>query len=120
MQPFLIVDLFDKIRNSVFDILQGSILSKIDFFVFQGLDKTLSNSVIIGVPFPGHANLEPTMQQGMDIIVCGILNPSIRMMDDSGGRISILQGPAAEPAGSNGYRCDGIDHSQWPPDRQKP
>ena len=93
MQSLLIIDPFDKVGNSVFHILQGSILPKIDFFVFQGLDKTLRNRIVIGVPFPGHADLKPTAEQGMDVIVRRILNPPIRMMDDPGGRISTLQGP---------------------------
>ena len=89
----MIIDLFDKLGNSIFNILQGSIFPKIDFFSFKGFDKALSNGIVIGVSFPSHADLEPTAKQGMNVIVRGILTPPIRMMDDPRGRIAALQGP---------------------------
>ena len=58
MQPFLIIHVLDKIRNSSLNIVQRAIFPEIDLLGFKGLHKVLGKGIIIWVAFPGHADVD--------------------------------------------------------------
>ncbi len=85
MQPFAIIYLLNKVGKSFIYVFQGSVFPKINFSRFQSFDKTFGLSIVVWVSFPSHADLEVMEQQGIDVIMGGVLNSLIRVMDNPGG-----------------------------------
>lgn len=57
MQPFLIIHVFDEIRNSSLDIVQSAIFPERDLLGINSLHEALGKGVIVRVAFPRHADV---------------------------------------------------------------
>lgn len=82
MQSLAIIDFFDEEGKPVLDILESPVFPEIDLFGFEGFDEAFGGSVFIGIPFTGHADPEAVVQQHLHVVVGGILNPPVGVMDD--------------------------------------
>jgi len=74
----------------VVNVLKSSIFPEIDFFTLEGLNKTLSKGIVIGVSSTSHADLKMMILQPLDIFPRGILNPLVRVVNAALGRVSLL------------------------------
>jgi len=82
MQPFAIVDFFDEIGKPVLDIDDGPVFPEIDLLSFEGFHETFGNGVIVRIAPSGHADLEATDKKRVHVVMGGILDPLVRVMDD--------------------------------------
>jgi len=72
--------------------LQGSIFPEIDLLGLDGLEKALSGSVVVRIALVGHADQEAVLEERLHIVVRGILDASIRVMNGSLGGTAICNG----------------------------
>jgi len=65
------------------DIGHRPVLPEVDLLGLQGLDEALGCRIVVGVAFAGHADSEAVGKQLLHVVSGGILDPAIRVMDDS-------------------------------------
>jgi hypothetical protein len=56
MQRFTIVHFLDEKRKPNFNVFQGSVFPKVNFFNFERFEKAFSSGVVIGISLSGHAD----------------------------------------------------------------
>lgn len=92
MQSLLVVDPLEKVRNSLFHILDGLVMPEVNLLVLQRLDETLSGSILVGISLTRHADLKAGLSQLLHKAMAGILHPPVRMMNTILHRLSLLHG----------------------------
>ena len=92
MQPLAIVNVFDEEGKPVLDIVHRPVIPEVDLLGLQGLEEALGGRVVIGVAFPGHADPEAVMKERVHVVVGGILDPPIGVMNDSCRGIALSKG----------------------------
>lgn len=104
MQPLAIINFFDEERKPVLDILQSSVFPEIDLLGFQGFDEAFGGRIVVGISFSGHADPEAVLQQHLDVVVGGILNTPVGVVNDP------LRGIAMHNGHPEGFQAKhGID-----------
>jgi len=82
MQPLAIVNFFDEEGKPVLDIVHRPVFPEVDLLGLQGLEEALGGRVVVGVAFPGHADPEAVMKERVHVVVGGILDTPVGVMDD--------------------------------------
>ena len=57
VQPLLVIDFLQKIRNPLLHILRRPVFLQVDFFMLERLHEALRCRVVIGIALAGHADL---------------------------------------------------------------
>ena len=94
MKPLVVVDIFDKIRNSSLHIFHGAIFPKMYFLRFWGFDKTFNISIVKEVAFAAHAGVKLIRLELSDVIFGRILHAMIGMMNAARRWIALVNGHA--------------------------
>lgn len=104
MQPFAIIDFLDEEGKPDLDIGQSPVFTEVDLFGFQGFDEALGGRIVVGVSLSGHADPEAVLQQHLHVVVGGILNAPVGVVDDPLRGIAMRNG---HPEGFQAKR--GVD-----------
>ena len=92
MQPLAIIDFFDEEEKPDLDIRQSAVFPEIDLFGFQGFDEALGGCIVVGVSLSRHADPEAVLQQHIDVVMGGILDTPVGVVDDPLRRIAMHNG----------------------------
>ena len=84
MQPFLVVDLFQKLADGRTRFRQIPVFVAQHLFVLQSLYERFAGRVVPGVAFTRHADVDAVGLQQVGVIVAGVLRAAIGMMDQPG------------------------------------
>ena len=71
-----------KKGSRIWTSCQGSVLPEVNFLDLDGFEKALGGSVVVGISLPGHADPKAVIEKHFDIVVRGILDAPIGVMDD--------------------------------------
>ena len=82
MQPLAIINVLDEVGKTILDIVHRPVLPEVDLLGLQGPDEALGCRIVVGVAFVGHADPEAVCKQLLHVVVGGILDPAIRVVDD--------------------------------------
>jgi len=83
VQPLAIINVLDEGGKTILDIVHRPVLPEVDLLGLQGLDEALGCRIVVGVALAGHADSEAVGKQLLHVVSGGILDPAIRVMDDS-------------------------------------
>jgi len=112
VQPLAIIDFFDEEGKPDLDIRQSAVFPEIDLFGFQGFDEALGGCIVVGVSLSRHADPEAVLQQHLDVVMGGILDTPVGVVDDPLRGIAMRNG---HPESFQAKRCidvrgDGISY----------
>ncbi len=112
MQTLAVVYFLDEKGKPNLNVLQGSIFPEIDLLDLDGLEKALGGSVVVGIALAGHADQEAVVAERLHIVVRGILDASIGVMNDPLGGTAICNGHLEGLQAQSGVDIarDGISH----------
>jgi len=85
MQTFAVVHFLNKKGKPNLNIFQGSVFPKIHFFHLECFKKAFRGGVVIGIAFAGHTDEKAILQESSDIVMGGVLDAPIRVMNDALG-----------------------------------
>lgn len=112
MKTLAVVYFLDEKGKPNLNVFQGSIFPEVDLLGLDGLEKALGGSVVVGIALAGHADPEAVLEEHLYIVVRGILDTSIRVMDDSLWGTAICNGHLEGLQTQSGVDVarDGISH----------
>jgi len=85
-------------------LLQGSVFPEINLFDLERFEKAFGDRIVVRIAFAGHADQKAVLQENFYILLGGILDASIRMMNNVLGRFPIIDGHC-----KSGQTQGGID-----------
>src|SRR6266566_8792003 len=65
------------------------VVIRINFFAFQGLQKTLASRIVIRISGPTHARGHPVISEHLEVVVRSVLNSAVGMMHHAGRRLTV-------------------------------
>src|SRR2546423_15539596 len=83
MQSFGIIHLFDEDGQIRLCISKGFIVFEIDFLLLECFEKRLCLGIVIGIADRRHTDLRSDLLSLLYIVITGVLNSSVGMMDQS-------------------------------------
>jgi len=92
MQTFAVINFLDEKGKPNLNIFQGSVFPKVNFFDLECFEKAFRGSVVVGIAFAGHADQKAMLQESFYVIMGGILDAPIRVMNNALGRLSKSHG----------------------------
>jgi hypothetical protein len=82
MQPLVIIDFFGEEGKPDLGIRQSPVFPEIDLFCLQGFDEALGGRIVVGISLSRHADPEAVLQQHLHVVVGGILNAPVGVVND--------------------------------------
>jgi hypothetical protein len=92
MQTLAVVHFLDEKGKPNLDIFQDSVFPQIYFFNFDGFKKTFGGGIVVWVSLTRHADPEDVFAEHLYIVMRGILDAPIGVMDDPFRRTAICNG----------------------------
>ena len=77
MEAFLIVNDFQEVADALFGFLEVAVFVNMDFLLFEGFEEAFHPGVIVRIAFSAHAEAETSFFQSFDILIAGILDPTV-------------------------------------------
>ena len=93
MEPLFVVDLLEEAFDRGLGVRQIAVFLPVDLFVLQGLDKRFARRVVPGIRFRRHADWDAVLLKQLGVSARGVLHPTVRVMDQAGGRPPALERP---------------------------
>src|SRR3989442_14389741 len=89
VEPALVVDLVDEAWKRMDDVGECLVAAEIHLFGLERLHEALGLSVVIGDTAPPHGAAQAMVAKHLPVLFCGILRPSVRVMDAAGWRSAV-------------------------------
>src|ERR1700761_2887760 len=83
MQTLLVVNLFQKLTDTLSRVSNIAIGRSGCLFLLQRAHESLSSRVVIGIATPTHADLNPALIKNVSVLTGRILNSLIRVMNQA-------------------------------------
>ncbi len=83
MPSFGILHLFDEDSQIRLCISEGFVVFEIDFLLLECFEKRFRLGIVRGIAERRHTDLCTDLLSLLDVVITGILNPSVGMMDQS-------------------------------------
>ena len=69
MQTFAVIKFLDEKGKPNLNIFQGSVFPKVNFFDLERFEKAFRGSIVIGIPFAGHADPKAVLEEHVHLSV---------------------------------------------------
>src|SRR5436305_15288487 len=89
MESFGIIHLFDEYGQIRLCIGKRFVLLEIHFLLLQCLKKAFCLGIVVRITYRGHADLRSDLLQLLSVVIAGILDSAISMMDQSRRRAAL-------------------------------
>src|SRR5437867_13355534 len=85
MKALPVIDLLEKERKPLDDILIAFVIPEMHLLVFQSFVERLHERIVIGIAFSRHADLETVLAKQRHVSGRGIFNAAVGMMNAAAG-----------------------------------
>src|SRR5882757_5548662 len=82
MEPGSIVEAFDVGKNIALSFCSCCVFPVMDELGLEGVEEALHRSIVVAISLAAHRGLDSCGLQARAIVVCGILDAAIGMMDE--------------------------------------
>src|ERR1700756_2081484 len=83
MQAFLVIDFLQELLHRCLGFLQIAIFRTIDFLIFESLDKTFRQGIVIDVSAPTHADPDAMLLEYLRVIARRVLDTTVGVVHQS-------------------------------------
>src|SRR5215208_2971723 len=90
MEPGSIVEAFDVGKNIALGLFSCCVFPVMDELGLEGVEEALHRGVVVAISLAAHRGLDSGGPQAPAIVVCGILDAAIGMMDEPLSRALLL------------------------------
>jgi len=102
MEPGSIVEAFDEGKNIAFGLCSCRVFPVMDELGLKGVEEALHRGIIVAVSLAAHRGLDSDRLQARAIVVCGVLDAAIGMVDEPVSRPLPLEGHGQRRGGKLG------------------
>src|ERR1700709_1708673 len=86
MEPGSIVESFDEGKNIALSFCSCCVFAVMDELGLEGVEEALHRSIVVAISLAAHRGLDSGGLQARAIVVCGILDAAVGVMDEPCGR----------------------------------